>query len=461
MKLVLLSGGSGKRLWPMSNDSRSKQFLKVLTDDHGRAVSMLQRVWAQLEKTSLAEHAYICASKAQIEMIVSQVGNAPVIVEPERRDTFAAIAVATMHLIDIDGVSPDEIVVVLPVDPYVDDAYFSAVISLERDLQASGADLALLGVRPTEPTSKFGYICVSDAQTDVSGRQNGYAKVTCFVEKPPRGQAEEMIAQGALWNCGVFCFRLGYLREMLRAYAFGSSHAELVDHFAELPKRSFDYEVVEKAESVIVKAYEGTWKDLGTWNALSEEMTDEFIGQGIAVQCENTHVVNELGIPLVAMGMNGVVVVATPDGILVADKEHSSAIKGVVESFSGRPMYEERRWGSYRVLDYMKMADGIEAITKMIELIPGCNISYHKHMQRTEIWTIIQGAGELVLDTRIIRVAPGDVVRVFPEQWHAIRALDKLQFIEIQRGPELVEEDIARRFMDWNDIVEYCAALTI
>ncbi len=451
MKLILLSGGSGKRLWPMSNDSRSKQFLKVLSAGDNQKVSMLQRVWRQLGNMNLHPHAYVCASKAQWEVITAQIGDIPFIQEPSRRDTFPAIALASLYLSDVVGCPGDEVVVVVPVDHFVDDEYFSQVVQLEAALSASGADLALLGVQPTAPTSKFGYIRVKPSETT-----GDWMAVDSFVEKPPTELAQRLIAEGALWNCGVFCFRLEFIQSVLKAKGYPTTYKALLEQFDALPKRSFDYEVVEQTASIVARGYTGTWKDLGTWESLSEEMADSFAGNGEAVACDNTHIINELDIPVVAMGLKDVMVVTTPDGILVADKKSTSKLKDVIGHYEGRPMYEERRWGSYRVLDVQKLEDGTEVLTKSIELLPGHNISYQKHFKRSEIWTIVEGTGELALDNRIVPVVPGDVIRIYAEQWHAIRATTRLKFIEVQRGSELVEEDIVRRYLDWEDICAYC-----
>ncbi|GMA63366.1 sugar phosphate nucleotidyltransferase [Alicyclobacillus fastidiosus] len=448
MKLVLLSGGSGKRLWPMSNDIRSKQFLRVLpVAQAAQPQSMLQRVWGQLHRCGLEPDAYVCASKAQVEMIRAQVGNVACIEEPLRRDTFPAIALSTLYLLDVVGIPDEEPVVICPVDHFVDDHYFCDLQILVKLLDESNADLALMGVKPTSPTSKFGYI-VPDSTT----RVNDVSYVSSFVEKPEASKAQELIRQGALWNCGVFCFRAGWIRSHLAATGRPTTYEECVEAFDTLPKRSFDYEVVEHASSIIVHSYQGTWNDLGTWAALSEQMATFAVGQGIAHECENTHIINELGVPVVALGLKDAVLVATPDGILAADKYAATHLKDVVSPLQNRPMYEERIWGTYRVLDYQKLRDGTEVLTKSIELYPDKNISYQKHMMRSEVWTIIEGHGEVILDTSRFIVGPGDVVRVYADQWHAIRTDNGLKFIEVQRGTELVEEDIVRRYLTWDEI---------
>ena len=457
MKLILLSGGSGKRLWPMSNDSRSKQFLRVLPHGDDQAISMLQRVWGQLNRVGLTEHSFVCASKAQQEMIYAQLGKVPVIVEPERRDTFPAIALAVAFLLDRIGCDEQEPIVVMPVDHFVDDAYFEQLAKLDHVLEATSADLVLLGVKPTAPSSQFGYMTV-EKNTFL---EKDLLTITSFIEKPEADRAQLLIEQGALWNCGVFCFRPGFLRDRMKQKGYATSYEAIASDFRALPKRSFDYEIVEQVQSIAAIPYEGTWKDLGTWSELAQEVGKPLVGLGTAEDCANTYVINELGIPIVAMGLRDAVVVATPDGILVSDLKESAKIKNAVAAFDQRPMMEERFWGNYRVLDYSKLDDGTEVITKMLMIHAGRTISYHKHMHRTENWTIVAGRGEIVIGTNLMTVQTGDVLRAFPDQWHAIRATETMQIIEVQQGQELVEEDILRRFDHWQEMVDHIAHMAV
>lgn len=449
MKLVLLSGGSGKRLWPLSNDVRSKQFLRVLQNEQGDMVSMLERVWSQLADLDAQDNAYVCASHAQTDIIYSQLGDVSVIVEPMRMDTFPAIALATLYLSQDTLV--DEVVAVAPVDQYVDKAFFKAILDLPRTLDDSGADLALLGVRPLCPSSQFGYIRVEQA-----GGHAPYRRVDSFTEKPNRDRAAQMVAEGALWNCGVFCFRASYLINLLRERGYPTTYRNMVEQFDRMPLRSFDYEVLESSESIVVTPYDGAWKDMGTWPVLAPELKNDFIGRGVAERCEDSQVINELKIPIMAVGLRNMIVAASPDGILVADKEHAGDIKGLVAQFAGRPMFEERRWGYYRVLDHCTLADGSEALTRHCTLRTGANMSYQQHLLREEVWTVIHGRGVLALDGALVKVAAGDVIRVCPGQWHALMAEEDLAIIEVQRGSELTEADCTRRFQEWDDILECC-----
>lgn len=452
MKLVLLSGGSGKRLWPLSNDSRSKQFLKVLEDKDQYLQSMVQRVWTQISNVGLADSTVIATGKSQEDMIKSQLDNqAGLIIEPCRRDTFPAIALAASYVYSVQKADLDEVVAILPVDPYVDDQFFTRVQDLEEVVQNSDAQLALIGVTPTYPSSKYGYIVPTAEKS--SGE---YRRVSRFTEKPSEEQAASLIEDGALWNCGVFAFKLGYVISILEEKGISTDYEELLKQYETLPKISFDYEVVERTKDIVVLPYDGYWKDLGTWNTLTEEMATSQIGKGvISADSENVHLINELDIPVTVLGGSNLIVAASPDGILVSDKEASPRIKELVGEFENRPMYEERRWGWYRVLDYTKLEEGKEVLTKRIGIVEGKNLSYQLHDHRDEVWTIIKGEGEFVLNDKVRPIKTGDVIQIQAGDKHAVKAITDLEIIEVQTGSQLIEEDIVRLFMSWEEIEDH------
>ncbi|WP_308638131.1 sugar phosphate nucleotidyltransferase [Paenibacillus silvisoli] len=456
MKIVLLSGGSGKRLWPLSNDARSKQFLKMLKNDDDRLESMIQRVWGQLGEAGLREHAYVATSKPQVEMIHSQLGNEiNLIVEPERRDTFPAIALAAAYLYSVEGVSLNEAIVVMPVDPFVEIGFFHKLRELEQALEGSDADLALMGVKPTYPSEKYGYI-IPKRDGDSA---RSYMDVQSFREKPREEEAAEMIRQDALWNCGVFAFKLDLIINILIVSGLPIQYEEMLKQYGKLPQISFDYKVVEKATRVAAIRYDGAWKDLGTWNTLTEEIESPLIGKGIiADDAVNAHVINELDVPITLLGLSDVIVAASPDGILVADKASSPLIKEVMKHSEQRPMYEERRWGRYRVLDYATYPDGREVLTKRIFISAGSNLSYQYHCLRDEVWTVVSGHGTMVLNERRFTVSAGDVLTVPKTFKHSLRAETDIEMIEIQTGSQLIEEDIVRLEYEWDEIVQLCNA---
>lgn len=455
MRIVLLSGGSGKRLWPLSNDTRSKQFLKVLEGEDGQTESMVQRVWRQLERTGLGGQAVIATSKPQVEILRSQLGyDVDLVVEPERRDTFPAIALAAVYLYSVQGAGLNETVVMLPVDPYVDESFFYKVTELESVLHESGAELALIGVKPTYPSEKYGYIIPEQLETKQSER---YTKVSRFHEKPREAEAAEMIEQSALWNCGVFAFKLNYLINLLISLELPIQYEEMLKQYGRLQKISFDYQVVEKARHIVVTPYEGYWKDLGTWNTLTDEMSTHIVGKGVMTNSTvNTHLINELNIPVCVLGVSNLIVAASPDGILVSEKEASPQIKEVLKDSAERPMYEERRWGCYKVLDYTRNVKGEEVLTKRIIIEPNKNFSYQYHLERNEVWTVVSGQGEFILDGELRPLHQGDVVVIPAGGKHSVKAVTELEIIEVQMGRELVEEDIVRVEMEWQDILLNC-----
>ena len=446
MQVVLLSGGSGKRLWPLSNDARSKQFLCLLESPSGDRESMIQRVVRQA-KSKLSNVDFTFATNhCQRDSIINQLGdNVNIVSEPERRNTFPAILLAASYLHTQKSIPNDEVVVVMPCDVYADDGYFETIENMTRAVEVEEADLVLMGIKPSYPSEKFGYI-VPDSPSD----GNISRKVKNFVEKPKLEIARELLAGEACWNGGVFVFKLGYILDIAKNYLDNLSFDVIKEGYHKLPKNSFDYEVVEKASSVSFVKYDGKWKDLGTWNSLCEELPSNYIGNVyLGHDNSNLHVINELGLPLFCDGLNDLVVAASPDGIMVCAKEHSEVIKEYVENLVNRPMYEERRWGYYRVLDTKNHTDGSVSLTKSIVIKEGKYISYQLHHHRTEVWTVVDGIGELVLNGERKRLCRGDVVSIPMNNLHAIKALTDLSIIEVQTGSILSEEDVERVDLKW------------
>lgn len=446
MQLVLLSGGSGKRLWPLSNNARSKQFLPLLEKEDGTMESMVQRVVRQAREANLTDEITLATNASQLDIITNQLGDqVSVVTEPERRDTFPAIALAVSYLSLAKNCPEDEVVVIMPCDPYTEIGYFETIGRMVECVKQDVAELVLMGISPTYPSAKYGYVVPEIKNSDAI-----YHKVARFTEKPTVPVAEDLLKQNAFWNGGVFAFRLGYMMDIVRKYMSSDNFDDTRARYSEFPKISFDYEVAEKAESVAVVPYTGEWKDLGTWNTLTDELRQHTIGNAvIGPKCDNTHVINELQNPIFVDGVKDIVVAACPDGILVCAKKETENIKKSVENLTPRPMYEERRWGTYKVLDDTIYADGNHALTKSITLRPGKNISYQIHHHRAETWTFTQGEGIFVLDGVEQHVKAGDTVHIPVEHYHALKALTELTFIEVQCGNPLIEEDIERFKYDW------------
>ena len=424
MNIILLSGGSGKRLWPLSNDIRSKQFIKIFKNEDGSYESMVQRVYRQIKKIDKDATVTVATSSTQVSALRNQLGeDVGISIEPCRRDTFPAIALASAYLHDVQGIGEEEAVVVCPVDPYVNEDYFAALRELGCQAAKGEANLVLMGIEPTCPSEKYGYILPLS--------KDFTSEVASFKEKPDTKTAEGYIAQGALWNGGVFAYKLGYVLGKAHELIDFSDYDDLFSKYETLTKISFDYAVVEKEDKIQVQRFAGEWKDLGSWNTLTEAIPEPIIGEGVlSDSCENVHIVNELGIPVVCMGLKDVVVSASPDGILVSDKAQSSFIKPIVDKLQQPVMYAEESWGSYRILD-------LEAgsMTLKLTVTPGQRMDYSNQGHHDETWTVLSGSGRAVIDGSERALNPGDAWVLKSGSAHTILADTELKLIEVQLRP--------------------------
>ena len=447
MYYVLLSGGSGKRLWPLSNEARPKQYLKLVNREMNSMehCSMLQRVWEQLESAKIQKNTIITTEKEQVELIKSQVKNAEIALEPMRRDTFGAVLLSCAYLYKYKKAGLDDYAAIMPVDPYTEEGYFEKIKELEAVMKRTNAEVGLMGVVPTYPSTKYGYILPGK-------RMEGYFEVKGFSEKPDEEKAKEFFEQGALWNCGVFCVRIGDILERAEKYGVSKDYDELYLSYEKLPKISFDYEVLEKATKLAMVTFQGYWKDLGTWDAMAEQISTDCIGNVVMdSSCSNTQVINELTIPVVAMGAENLVIAASQDGILVTDKSQAWKVKNVTKDLVSCPMFEERRWGTLETLNHTKN-DEINSLTRKIKIYDGMTSSYHYHTERDEIWTILNGTGELILEGNKIPLSPGKAICIRKNQRHAVKAFQDFEYIEIHVGTSVGNDDIHRITFQWDEI---------
>ena len=318
---------------------------------------------------------------------------------------------------------------VCPVDPYVNEDYFTALKELGRLAEAGSANLVLMGIEPTYPSEKYGYI-IPEGKEPVS-------RVSTFKEKPDAKTAEEYIKKGALWNGGVFAYKLNYVLDKARELLDYTDYQDLFGRYDTLQKISFDYAVVEKETNIEVMRFAGEWKDLGTWNTLTEAMEEQSIGEAILNEtCENVHVINELDVPVLCMGLKDMVVSASPEGILVSDKEQSSYIKPYVDQIDQQIMFAEKSWGSFRVLDVED-----ESMSIKVTLNAGHRMNYHSHERRDEVWNVISGRGRSIVDGMEQPVKAGDVVTMQAGCRHTLIADTELKVIEVQLGREISVHD--------------------
>ncbi|MBP8968021.1 MAG: cupin domain-containing protein [Lachnospiraceae bacterium] len=439
MNIILLSGGSGRRLWPLSNEVRSKQFIKVFKSPSGEPESMVQRVYRQIVSQIPDADITIASSKRQLSSIKNQLGETVSISpEPSRKDTFPAIVLALSYLTDVKGISPDEPVIICPVDPYVEADYFKALITLEK-MVSEKEGICLLGIDPTFPTAKYGYIIPEDKEK--------ISTVSYFKEKPSESDARKLIEKGALWNAGVFGVRAGYILKIAEDLIGYKGYGDLLSRYDSLEGISFDFAVLEKEKNIRVLRFSGEWKDVGTWNTMAETMDSESFGNVVfGGECVNTTAVNDLDVPVICMGLKDVIVAAGPDGILVSDKHQSSYIKPVVDKVSGDVRYSEKSWGSFKVIDSTE-----KSLTIKVTLLPGHHMYYHSHDRRDEVWTVVEGEGTSVVDGIKRDVKPGDVIDLPAGCKHTIIAKTRLELIEVQTGSDISVGDKIKYEYDFEE----------
>ncbi|MCJ8010532.1 sugar phosphate nucleotidyltransferase [Paenibacillus sp. KQZ6P-2] len=446
MRIVLLCGGSGKRLWPLSNEIRSKVFLRLLKSEDGVRESMIERICRQLDEVGLLQSTCIVTHHSQVEITRNYVGeNIPIISEPYKRGTFTAVALAASYLHEKLQVDPNETICILPVDTYVDTPFFRLLHHFPGVLSRSKADLALLGTKPTYPSDQFGYI------VPVLPKENDeYSFIHQFVEKPNEQTASRLIEHHAMWNCGVFAFPLRFMLTYLKAKGHPLQVEHWLANYEQLPNASFDQEVVEVTLPAVVMGYKGYWTDLGSWMALSGHFEDRVIGSGrISDDSTNTHLINELPYFIEIIGVPDTIVAASSDGILIANKDKANRIKERLPQVPQIPMYEEKRWGSYQILNYWKDEKGNEAMIKKVKLTQGKYTSYHQHLKRQEIVTIVMGSAEILMEDRLYKLQAGDVLQIPAGIKHGIKAVTDLELMEVLLGKELAQEDITRFVIDW------------
>ena len=408
MQVLLLSGGSGKRLWPLSNEVRSKQFLQVLKSPSGESESMVQRVYRQIREAGITSELTIASNRGQKESLQMQLGSSVnLVLEPERRDTFPAIALACTYLHLKKDVPLDEVVVVLPVDVYADLDYFKTLIEMEKVILNGEADMALMGITPDSPSEKYGYILPEE-----NIREN-VIRVKGFSEKPDTARAQMLVDEGAFWNGGVFAFSLGYLLKDEKFLSRCDSFEQRLEDYGQLKKTSFDYEVVEQCDSLAMVPYSGQWKDLGSWNVLTS-VIENSPSDTILIEEDfgNTHIINELDIPVLALGTKNMIICSSFDGILVADLDHCSNLKEHAQKLTAKPRREQFLWGSSHIVDITRLPDGTEAPLHRIVVNGGMTSDVLLDNDSSSVLTILFGNGEISIDDEKKEIERGDVLEV-------------------------------------------------
>ena len=437
MNILLLSGDSGKRLWPLSNGMRSRQFLQILKSPSGDYESVAQRVYRQIMKADKSAKIAVASSKLQVSAIRNQLDEGvEICVEPKRQNTFPAVALSVVWMVEKRKMAEEEVVIVCPMDTYAEDDYFLALKELSKMVLTDEADLALIGIMPAYPSEKYGYL-LPDSGEKISN-------VIFYNEKPSESVANELIGRGALWNGGVFAFRVRYFMNVLRKVISFSDYDDLYQKYEQIPECSFEDVFLKEAGNKKSVRFGGMWKDLGTWNTLTDAMEESVVGKAkLDDVCRNVHVINELNIPILCLGIEDAVISAAPDGILVSDKQRSSYMEPLIDQLDQQIMFADKSWGSFQVLDIEH-----ESMTIKVILKQGHRMNYHSHERRDEVWTVLSGRGRTVVDGMEQPVIAGDVITMQAGCRHTVIADTELHIMEVQLGREIDVHDKKKYFFE-------------
>ncbi len=462
---LLLSGGSGTRLWPLSRADVPKQ-LQVLADETTMLQATALRVQEPGHGLSFAAP-MVVAGEAHRFLVGEQllhVGVQPqgIILEPQGRNTAPAVALAALER-ERDRAG-DALLLVMPSDHLIADVPAFREAIAQAVPAAKSGQLVTFGIRPTDPATGYGYIQPANVQS-----LSAACPVTRFVEKPDRATAEDYVARGYLWNAGIFLFRAGDYLQALQAHApevLDAARAAMVaaereglfvrpdaDAFATCPSISIDYAVMERAGNVSVVPVDMGWSDVGSWDALWRVTVPDadgnvVRGEGSLIGCRDSLVRNDGGPFVAALGLENMVVVATGDAVLIAPRDRAEDIRRVVDAIEARGLdiaktsHEVRRpWGSYRSLG---QADGWQV--KRIAVKPGGKLSLQKHAHRAETWVVASGRAVVQVDDRERTLGVGESVHIPVGAVHRLenRGPEALEIIEVQQGGYLGEDDIVR-----------------
>ncbi len=465
---VILSGGIGARLWPVSRESFPKPFIKLADGE-----SLLQKTYRRAaaianggEVLTLTHRDYYFMSRDEWSLACNHTTIQPrFMLEPQGRNTAAAVAMAALYARDLGG--PEAVLLVLAADHLIqDEAAFQRSVDQASRLASRGY-LVTFGIPPTAPETGYGYIEKGEAMME------GH-RVARFVEKPALAVAIDYVESGQfLWNSGMFCFQAGVMLEELQRHAPDIDEAAKAcwaemrgnaadstspmleiprESFIAIPSRSIDYAVMEHSSRVAVVAAEFDWSDVGSWTAVSDliapdEQNNRAEGEALFVETQNTFIKSD-GRLVAALGLDNVMIIDTPDALLVAHSDMAQNVKDVVAKLKSHnhPTCSVRRtgvrpWGTYTVLEEENRYK-----IKRIEVWPGRSLSLQMHHHRSEHWVVVSGMARVVNGENEAFVGPNESTYIAAGCAHRLSnpGLVNLVLIEVQSGEYLEEDDIVR-----------------
>lgn len=451
MKVIILAGGAGTRLWPLSRTNYPKQFIRL----RGMEQSIFQMTVSRCLGFAAMEDIIIVTNaeyKMHTALQIEEMGQTPVLdnilPEPMPRNTLPAIYNGVKHI----RKTGDDVVGVFPSDHLIiDDKAFCATV--QAGVPLTSGHIVTFGIPPTSPETGYGYI-QPGADLPQGGRQ-----VAAFREKPELDVAKQYVKDGYLWNSGMFMFRTDLFDAEVQQHCPGVYEAFQSDDteecFRNTPAISIDYGVMEKTDKVAVIPLQSDWNDLGGFAAIYDTYCDQMDENGnvpsqnsILVGSRNNMIYSESDKPIALVGLDDIVVVDQPDALLVCKREEAQQVKAVVDELKVREdarldthSTEYRPWGSFTVIEEA----GGHKIKKLC-VLPGKKISLQLHHKRRENWSFVRGQGRMTLGDEAFDVTAGDSVVIEIEQQHRVAntGSEMLEIIEVQTGSYLGEDDIER-----------------
>ncbi len=450
MKVLILAGGSGTRLWPLSRKNFPKQFLKIGDDK-----SLLQHTVERVKDIVNDEDILVITNKDYKFHIKTELKNIPeenIILEPEAKNTAPAIALAIKYCLDKLHCSEDETILVLPSDHIIKPKEkFKNYIKAAVDL--ANYYIITFGIKPEKPETGYGYIKIGEKIKDT------FFKVDKFTEKPDFETAKKYIEDGSYyWNSGMFMFIIKTIKEEFEKYSpeiskiFSKTFEDAINSFYSIPNISIDYEIIEKSDKVITTPLDIKWSDVGSWDSLAEILEkDDFgnvkVGDTLTFDTKNSFIIGDKRV-IATIGLEDIIVVETDDAILIAKKGETQKVKNIVEHLSkkGRKEATEhttvyRPWGSYTVLE----VDQRYKIKKIV-VNPGQKLSLQMHHHRSEHWVVVKGTAKVTIGDKEIFLHENESTYVPKSTPHRLENVGKipLEIIEVQNGEYIEEDDIIR-----------------
>ena len=456
---VILCGGSGERLWPLSRKSYPKQFLELVGDGSLFQQSATRITCETSNPIIVTNDDYRFIVRQQLQEV--GIEESDVIIEPEGKNTAPAILVAALHVASMD---PSGVMVVMPSDHYIPEQHAFTLMVQDAAENIQVDQIICLGVQPSRPETGYGYIKVKNTENQI-------IEVEKFVEKPSLELAEKYLSDGNhLWNAGIFIVRASELIEMASklqpemirdskaAYENSMNDLDFIrldqEHWGKIKGDSFDYAFMEKANSISCMSFEGAWSDLGDWNAVARETdTDSFgnnlIGNAHQIDSKDSILWSDSGDQvLTGIGLENIIAVAMNDAVLVADKSKSQEVKSIIKTLknsdqrqASEHLNEYRPWGYFRTI-----SRGENFHVKIINVSPGKRLSLQSHMHRSEHWVVVKGTASVTKGETNFKLLKNESTFIPVGTIHMLQnnERDHLKIIEVQTGIYLEEDDIVR-----------------